>query len=131
MRDGLALLEFGSTLTMMLCDLQVCDRGYVEGMITYNKIAWGLPLLFRMYGSAFPRSFPPAAISAGITVAFYLAFRPADEAWWRHPYPYQVFAYVVGFIVIFRWGFRLLQSSSLSMLKSELLHIYFSFLYGC
>lgn len=74
-------------------------------MITYNKIGWGLPLLFRMYGSSFPRSFPPAAVSAGITALFYLTIQQNDQNWWRHPYPYQVFAYIVGFIVIFRSNF--------------------------
>ena len=74
-------------------------------MITYNKIGWGLPLLLRMYGSAFPRSFPAAAISAGVTVLFYLTIQDADERWWGPPYPYQIFAYIVGFIVIFRSNF--------------------------
>ena len=83
-------------------------------MITYNKIGWGLPLLFRLYGSAFPRSFPPAAISAGITVLFYLTLETSDRSWWRHPYPFQIFAYIVGFIVIFRCD-HLLQSPQLRL----------------
>ena len=74
-------------------------------MITYNKIGWGLPLLFRMYGSAFPRSFPFAALRAALTALFYLTIQTPDEGWWRHPYPYQIFAYIVGFIVIFRSNF--------------------------
>ena len=76
-------------------------------MITYNKIAWGLPLICRMYGSAIPRSLPPAAISAGITAVFYVTIDAKDYEWWRHPYPFQIFSFVVGFVVVFRWGLLL------------------------
>ncbi|KAK9789401.1 hypothetical protein WJX73_006004 [Symbiochloris irregularis] len=74
-------------------------------MITYNKIAWGLPLLCRLYGSALPRSVPPALLSAGVTAAFFVCIGDDDKGWWRHPYPFQLFGYMVGFIVIFRSNF--------------------------
>lgn len=37
-------------------------------MITYTKRGWGLGLLFRVYGSAIPRSCPMALASAALAV---------------------------------------------------------------
>ena len=71
-------------------------------MITYSKTSWGLHLLLRVYGSAFPRSLIFSIISAAITVALYLTKQEQILADWRHPYPYHIFAFIVGFIVVFR-----------------------------
>lgn len=72
-------------------------------MITYSKTSWGLHLLLRVYGSAFPRSLPFSAISTGICAALYVAKKEQVYDDWRHPYPYQAFAFIVGFIVVFRY----------------------------
>lgn len=37
-------------------------------MITYTKRGWGLGLLFRVYGSAIPRSCPVALASTALAV---------------------------------------------------------------
>ncbi|KAL0045047.1 hypothetical protein WJX82_006316 [Trebouxia sp. C0006] len=71
-------------------------------MITYSKTTWGLHLLLRMYGSAFPRSLIFSIISTSITVALYLTKERQLYDDWRHPYPYHIFAFIVGFIVVFR-----------------------------
>lgn len=84
-------------------------------MITYSKTTWGLHLLVRVYGSAFPRSIIFSGISSAITMALYVTKRPQLLSDWRHPYPYQIFAVIVGFIVVFRWA-RLQHSTSTSVM---------------
>eukprot|EP01024_Parvocaulis_polyphysoides_P014826 TRINITY_DN16220_c0_g1_i2.p1 TRINITY_DN16220_c0_g1~~TRINITY_DN16220_c0_g1_i2.p1 ORF type:complete len:459 (+),score=57.88 TRINITY_DN16220_c0_g1_i2:128-1504(+) len=90
-------------------------------MIIYHKRLWGLQLLGRLYGSAFPRALPFALLSTGITLILKLVADhtddsmanhkrfPGEDQWllelWHHPYPYQTFAFVVGFIIIFRSNF--------------------------
>ncbi len=74
----------------------------VDRMITYSKTTWGLHLLLRVYGSAFPRSLIFSIISSSITVALYLTKERQLYDDWRHPYPYHIFAFIVGFIVVFR-----------------------------
>eukprot|EP01023_Acetabularia_acetabulum_P020213 TRINITY_DN20429_c0_g2_i1.p1 TRINITY_DN20429_c0_g2~~TRINITY_DN20429_c0_g2_i1.p1 ORF type:complete len:458 (+),score=86.68 TRINITY_DN20429_c0_g2_i1:226-1599(+) len=89
-------------------------------MIIYHKRFWGLQLLTRLYGSAFPRALPFALLSTAITLLLKLLADPIDDGhknhrfegddqWllelWNHPYPYQAFAFVVGFIIIFRSNF--------------------------
>lgn len=74
----------------------------VDRMITYSKTTWGLHLLLRVYGSAFPRSLIFSVISTSITVALYLTKERQLYDDWRHPYPYHIFAFIVGFIVVFR-----------------------------
>ena len=72
-------------------------------MSTYTQELAGLHLVLRLYGSAVPRAAPFAALSAGL--AALLHFYPGAEyfeALWRHPYPYQLFAFIVGFILVFR-----------------------------
>ncbi|KAL0039987.1 hypothetical protein WJX79_001551 [Trebouxia sp. C0005] len=71
-------------------------------MITYSKTTWGLHLLLRLYGSAFPRSLIFSVISTSITVALYVTKERQLYDDWRHPYPYHIFAFIVGFIVVFR-----------------------------
>lgn len=75
-------------------------------MIVYRKVWWGFPLLFRLYGSAFPRVLPFIAISAAFTVAFhtfgqhYNSWNVAN--WWRDAYPFVPFSTAVAFILVFR-----------------------------
>lgn len=71
-------------------------------MIIYDKSLWGIGLLARIYGSAFPRTLPAAFIT--ILFSLLLIFFEADyvESWWKHPYPYGTFSFAVGFIIVFR-----------------------------
>ncbi|KAL3134602.1 hypothetical protein ABBQ38_006433 [Trebouxia sp. C0009 RCD-2024] len=71
-------------------------------MITYCKTAWGLHLLLRWSGSAFPRTLIFSGASTAIAAALYATKRPEVDADWRHPYPFQAFAFIVGFTVVFR-----------------------------
>lgn len=79
----------------------------------YDKRHWGLPLLFRLYGSALPRCFPFALISGTLTLILELTvgkaanFEDESEArtWWKHPYPFQTYAFIVGFMLVFRSNF--------------------------
>ena len=41
-------------------------------------------------------------MSAGICAALYFTIHGEEATWWRHPYPYQSFAVILGFIIIFR-----------------------------
>ncbi|CAG9463404.1 unnamed protein product [Pedinophyceae sp. YPF-701] len=71
-------------------------------MITYSKVAWGLGLLRKVYGSAFPRALPVAFISAMVTLVLHLTCRDYLRDMWVHPYPYSTFSWVVGFLLVFR-----------------------------
>jgi len=73
-------------------------------MIRYSKRFWGALTLTRWYGSAFPRALPfslVAAAAAGLLQHFW-AERAADI--WKHPYPFQTFAFIVGFMIVFRYA---------------------------
>ena len=73
-------------------------------MIHYPKRYWGLPLAFRWFGSPFPRTIPFVALSVGLTTALQLAGewkRTIVDAF-GHPYPFQVYAFVIGFLVVLR-----------------------------
>ncbi|KAI8466896.1 MAG: hypothetical protein J3K34DRAFT_432097 [Monoraphidium minutum] len=72
-------------------------------MILYNKDWWGLLLILRAYGSAFPRVLPPVLVSGALTAA--LAWGGTHEsiaALWVHPYAYSIFAAILSFILVFR-----------------------------
>jgi hypothetical protein len=71
-------------------------------MIVYDKVLWGHPLLFRLYGSALPRVMPVAILAAlycGL-LSYYLSDHLAQL--WTNPYAYNAFAFGVGFILVFR-----------------------------
>lgn len=72
-------------------------------MIRYSKKYWGLHVLFRMYGSAFPRALPFSLASAALA-GFLAFFFPTSTTWdlFSHPYPFQTFAFIAGFMVVFR-----------------------------
>lgn len=73
-------------------------------MLHYEKRLWGLGLLFRAQGSPFPRVLPFAVLSVGITLVIHLSdgCKSAVEAAFGHPYPFQVYAFVIGFLVVLR-----------------------------
>ena len=72
-------------------------------MILYPRAFAGLPLLLTCAGSAIPRAVIPAVISTAFTVMLcYLGNHPALESLFAHPYPYTVFANMVGFALVFR-----------------------------
>jgi hypothetical protein len=71
-------------------------------MIVYDKSWWGFSVLARMYGSSFPRALPfslTASLLAGLLSAF--LSDELDKSF-THPYPFQTFAFIVGFMVVFR-----------------------------
>lgn len=71
-------------------------------MIIYDKGWWGFKVLGRMYGSAIPRALPISllsALAAGLLSKF---LQEHLEAQFTHPYMYQPFAVIVGFVVSFR-----------------------------
>lgn len=72
-------------------------------MIIYEKRFYGLALLCHLFGSAIPRSLPFAffgGLGAYLLRAYYGEYL---ENHWRHPAPYQAIAFIVGFMVTFRW----------------------------
>jgi predicted membrane chloride channel (bestrophin family) len=73
-------------------------------MIHYSKRFWGLPLIFRVFGSPFPRTIPFAVVSVAISVVLQSVDslkRDIVQAF-GHPYPFQVYAFVIGFLVVLR-----------------------------
>ncbi|GMI34008.1 hypothetical protein TeGR_g5911, partial [Tetraparma gracilis] len=74
-------------------------------MLLYNKAS--LRFVFALYGSPFPRTFLLAALSAtfGVLTEAYGWFgvkAGGTSGPLYHPYPFQVFAWMVGFLAIFR-----------------------------
>lgn len=72
-------------------------------MITYDKSWWGNKVLFRAYGSAFPRSLPYACVAALIAATLSALFDTTGWELFSNAYPVQMFFFVVGFMVIFRY----------------------------
>lgn len=71
-------------------------------MITYKKGIWGHHVLFRMYGSAFPRAMPHACISAGIAATLSALFHTTGWKLFDNSYIIQMFFFIAGFMVVFR-----------------------------
>ena len=71
-------------------------------MITYDKDWWGNRVLFRVYGSAFPRAVPHACLSATIAATLSGLFHTTGWELFNNSYPVQMFFFIVGFMVIFR-----------------------------
>ena len=60
-------------------------------------------MLFRCFGSTLPESVVPAAASALLAAGMkYLVSAETLEDVFVHPYPFQVFAYIVAFALVFR-----------------------------
>eukprot|EP00892_Ulva_mutabilis_P007760 jgi/Ulvmu1/5356/UM022_0150.1 len=71
-------------------------------MITYDKSWWGNRVLFRAYGSAFPRALPYAGVAAVIAAALSAVFDTTGWELFTNAYPVQMFFFFVGFMIIFR-----------------------------
>jgi predicted membrane chloride channel (bestrophin family) len=73
-------------------------------MIHYAKGYWGLPLFLRLHGSPFPRTLPFAIVSVSITIWLHLweFGRESIVESFAHPYPFQVYGFVIGFLVVMR-----------------------------
>ena len=72
-------------------------------MIVYENKLWGLPTLLQVHGSAFPRALLFASVCAIVTAMLYKFGPDATTGAIRNPVMYQIFAFVVGFSVVFRW----------------------------
>eukprot|EP00929_Paragymnodinium_shiwhaense_P068888 TRINITY_DN3473_c0_g1_i1.p1 TRINITY_DN3473_c0_g1~~TRINITY_DN3473_c0_g1_i1.p1 ORF type:complete len:424 (-),score=62.82 TRINITY_DN3473_c0_g1_i1:127-1398(-) len=79
-------------------------------MIEYRKGYLGYDLIFRLSGTSWPHGIIPGVASA--LIGLVLSLIPAidevisDETrFCGHPYPYQLFAYLVGFVLVFRTNF--------------------------
>mmetsp|Transcript_49814 Transcript_49814/g.107885 ORF Transcript_49814/g.107885 Transcript_49814/m.107885 type:complete len:575 (-) Transcript_49814:75-1799(-) len=79
------------------------DEEHEPDLIDSIGIGSHLSYLFRCGGSALPRAVLPSLLSAGLAI-IYQELIP--EEWLSdlliHPYPYQVFAYVAAFALVFR-----------------------------
>lgn len=79
-------------------------------MIKYTKGHGGLLLLCRFAGTSWPAGIIPGLVSAGI--GFFLSNLSETEelitdvnGFVLNPYPFQLFAYLVGFVLVFRTNF--------------------------
>ncbi|KAK3238616.1 hypothetical protein CYMTET_51384 [Cymbomonas tetramitiformis] len=73
-------------------------------MIQYSTRGYfGLEVLTHVYGSVIPRSIPWALIGTayGYVLSYTTNFDVHDETF-RHPYPVQIFAVVLGFLLVIR-----------------------------
>lgn len=71
-------------------------------MIRYGKGWWGTGVLTRMYGSAFPRALPFSLLATLMAVLLSIFFQELLDDQFLNPYPYQTFAFIVGFMIVFR-----------------------------
>lgn len=72
-------------------------------MLLYPHSFSGLPLLFTIAGSAIPRAVWPATFSMLLCIAIQKSVNSDFlNHLFAHPYPYTVFANVVGFALVFR-----------------------------
>lgn len=74
-------------------------------MIEYDKSWYGFGLLFKVYGSPFPRALPFAILATIGALNVNLLWGEALPLEWRHPFAYSTFSFVVGFMLIFRTNF--------------------------
>lgn len=79
-------------------------------MITYRKGAYGIFLIFRLVGTSWPHGIGPGLFSATIGLVLGLLedvnlLVTDDNLFVVNPYPYQLFAYLVGFMLVFRSNF--------------------------
>jgi len=78
-------------------------------MIEYDQrsgMCGGANLIFKLKGSVFGQVAPNASVAAGIALGLKILglFFPAllDNATFNHPFPYSVFTFVLGFVIVFR-----------------------------
>ena len=72
-------------------------------MIIYDKGWWGDKVMGRMYGSAIPRALPVSFLAAAIAAVLSSLIQQRVVDLFIHPYLYQPFAVIVGFMVSFRY----------------------------
>lgn len=79
-------------------------------MIEYSKGFLGLPILMRWRGIAWPMGIPPALVSVIVGV-FLNEWSTIEDTvsdrteFMDHPYPFQLYAFIVGFLIVFRTNF--------------------------
>lgn len=76
-------------------------------MIIYDQRHWaGLPLIFQITGSIYPRCLPHILISCSVVATLKALEYWTDITWFKevfdHPYVYQIYTFVLGFIMVFR-----------------------------
>jgi len=71
-------------------------------MIVYSNDFWGLSILFRLYGSAFPRAAMFASISALMTAILYYYAPSSIKYSISNPFAYTIYGSLVSFAVVFR-----------------------------
>lgn len=79
-------------------------------MIVYSKRWCGLPLLFRIKGTAWPQGIFPALVSVAVGVVISEVPMIDDvvrdrSKFMDHPYPFQLYAFIIGFLIVFRTNF--------------------------
>eukprot|EP00929_Paragymnodinium_shiwhaense_P009070 TRINITY_DN11311_c0_g1_i1.p1 TRINITY_DN11311_c0_g1~~TRINITY_DN11311_c0_g1_i1.p1 ORF type:complete len:655 (-),score=154.30 TRINITY_DN11311_c0_g1_i1:45-2009(-) len=83
-------------------------------MLHYRKGAWGLFILFRWSGVAWPAGIVPGLLSAGIGLALgqiesVETMVLDDNSFLKNPYPFHLYVYMVAFLLIFRTNFAYLR----------------------
>jgi len=83
-------------------------------MLTYKKGWAGVFLLLRIAGTSWPHGIIPGLLSAGLGLGLSLVedfdnLISNEDAFVKNPYPYQLFAYLVGFVLVFRTNFSYLR----------------------
>lgn len=82
---------------------QLLFRSSATGMLLYPHSFAGLPLLYQVAGSAIPRAVVPALMSMALTLIIEETLSQEFlNHIFAHPYPYTVFANLVGFTLVFR-----------------------------
>lgn len=76
-------------------------------MIDYDSRAWaGIPLIFQLQGSIYPRVVPHILLSTAIVTTLKIVSAHTDftefDKLFEHPYVYQIYTFVLGFIMVFR-----------------------------
>lgn len=81
--------------------------GSAVKMIIYDQRSCaGLPLLFQLTGSIYPRVVPHICLASGIVLALKGVDHWTDiddfNSIFDHPYVYQIYTFVLGFVMVFR-----------------------------
>lgn len=79
-------------------------------MILYSKAWGGVPILFQFRGTAWPYAILPALMSTALglilgLIADFNDLVEEKEEFMVHPYPFQLYAFIVGFLIVFRTNF--------------------------
>lgn len=78
-------------------------------MILYTKRYGGFPLLFSLQGTSWPYGILPAVCSTciGLVIGSIPTIEDvvSGDNFMDHPYPFQLYAFIIGFLVVFRTNF--------------------------